>query len=403
MRRICCFCERWASGGIESFLCNVLSRMDLKRFQVDIVSARKEESVFTSVLEDVGIHFYELSGSLGKVQENHRLFRRLLEERAYDVLHLNAFQGLSLSYLHIAKKSGVPIRIAHSHNTSLRKSATRPLKMAVHSITKEVYSEDATQLWACSEGAAEFLFSHQVLLKRGYSFIPNGIDTQRFRFNPCVRNSVRKELNLEGKLVVGNIGRLCYQKNQDFLLDVFAETLTRNSESLLLLVGEGEDKRTLVQKAESLGISDKVLFYGLTERAEHLLWAMDVFVLPSRFEGLPVTGVEAQAAGLPCIFSDAVPEDCKLTDGTRFLPLCKQPAVWAEAIIQMAVQSDRIAAFDMVRAAGFDSETVAMQIESAYMGHNQDHVCAKSLAGGFTHSPQYERHSEKNQAENTTL
>lgn len=371
MRRICCFCERWASGGIESFLCNVLSQMDSGRFQVDVVSARKEESIFTSALQDSGVHFYELSGDLRNIRENHRLFRKLVEERAYDVFHLNAFQGLSLRYLHIAKQAGVPVRIAHSHNTALRKSPARPLKMAVHSIAKEVYSKDATQLWACSQQAAEFLFSARALSQGGYSFLPNGIDTRRFRFNADTRDQVRQELNLDGKRVVGNVGRLCGQKNQDFLLDVFAQLLTLDPESRLLLVGDGEDRRRLVQKAEDLGISDKVLFYGLTEHTERLLWAMDVFVSPSRFEGFPVTGVEAQAAGLPCVFSDAVTKDCALTAEVSFLPLGDRPLAWAERIVSLAARSDREAASDVVRAAGFDAAAVAARIGSVYAGEFQ--------------------------------
>lgn len=342
--------------------------MNLEGIQVDIVVAQKEESVFTSALESKGIHFYELSGSLQRIRENHYLFQKIVEKHNYDVFHLNIFHGLSMRYLRIAKQAGIPLRIAHSHNTYLRKSPSRQLKLAVHSLAKELYSEDATQLWACSENAAKFLFSHRALTKNGYSFIPNGIDIERFRFDPCVRKNTRNELHLNGKLVVGNIGRLCYQKNQDFLLDVFAKILPSKPESLLLLVGDGEDKQHLVRKAERLGVSDKVLFYGLTDHTEQLLWAMDVFVLPSRFEGLPVTGVEAQAAGLPCVFSDAVPKDCMLTDETRFLSHCEQPTIWAEAIIQMTGKADRVSASDIVKAAGFDVETVAMQIESVYTG-----------------------------------
>ena len=137
MRRICCLCESWASGGIESFFGNVLTRLDSADLEVDIVAARLEASVFTDWLTARGVRFCELSGSMRDVLENHRRFRALLRERHYDVLHLNAYQSLSLAYLHIAKEEGVPVRIAHSHNTGLRKSATRPLKLAVHCWARE--------------------------------------------------------------------------------------------------------------------------------------------------------------------------------------------------------------------------------------------------------------------------
>lgn len=367
MRRICCFCERWASGGIESFLCNVLDRVDLEQLQVDIVSVSSEESVFTHTLEKSGVHFFELSGNQQRIVENHRLFRRLIEERGYDVFHLNAFQGLSLSYLHIARQAGVPVRIAHSHNTSLRKSLARPLKMAIHTWAKKTYTKDATELWACSRYAAEFLFFNQVLECKGFKFIPNGIDTRKFRFNANIRRKMREELNLDGLFVVGNIGRLCYQKNQTFLLEVFAEFLKENPKSCLLLVGDGEAKKHLIQKAKRLGIFDKVLFYGLTEHAEHLLWTMDVFVLPSHFEGLPVVGVEAQASGLPCIFSDAVTRECELADSTVFLSLAAPSLMWSKTISQVKRQENRTPASDIVRCAGFDIETIAKQVESNYL------------------------------------
>lgn len=380
MRRICCFCERWASGGIESFLCNVLTRIDLEKFQVDIVSVSNEESLFTHTLEKNGVNFFQLSGSQQKIVENYNIFRILAEKRRYDVFHLNAFQGLSLNYLHIAQQAGIPMRIAHSHNTSLRKSPTRPLKMAIHTWAKKRYAQDATELWACSQPAAEFLFSNQALNYKGFRFIPNGIDTQRFQFNIDIREKVRRELNLEGVLVVGNVGRLCYQKNQSFLLDVFAELLKENPESRLLLVGDGEDRGYLIQKAQRRGLFDKVLFYGLTDHTEQLLWAMDVFILPSRFEGLPVVGVEAQASGLPCIFSDAVTSECELTDSVQFLPLTASPLMWAKTISQMKNQTNRAAASGMVKSAGFDIETVAKQIESSYLAPRHHHIETKYLA-----------------------
>ena len=228
-KRVCCFCESWESGGIESFLNNVLGHMDRTGLEIDLVTSQLEESVFTKQLQEKGIRFRELSGNQKNIWKNHRLFRRLLEENRYDVVHLNVFQGMSLYYAHLAKRAGVPIRIAHSHNTDLRPSRTRKLKLWLHKMFSRWYAADATAFWACSGAAAEFMFPKSELDRRGFTFIPNGIRTERFRFDEAVRDSVRRELGLEDCLVVGNVGRLCYQKNQEFLLDVFACLLDRKS------------------------------------------------------------------------------------------------------------------------------------------------------------------------------
>ena len=181
--RVCCCCESWESGGIESFLTNVLLRMDRTGLEVDIVAAELRESVFTEQLREAGVRFYELSGSLNRIARNSRLLQGIFEERKYDVFHLHAYQALSFRYLRQAKRCGIPVRIAHSHNTALRKSRGRWLKLRVHQAARFFLTGSATHLWACSKQAAEFLFSSKTLREKGYRFIPNGIEVERFRFN----------------------------------------------------------------------------------------------------------------------------------------------------------------------------------------------------------------------------
>ena len=333
--KVCCFCERWESGGIESFLTNIIQHMDLNAIQVDIIASSIGESVFTDRLRKNGVRFRELSGSQRKLLQNYRLFCCLLAQEHYDVVHLNIFHGLSLYYNVLAKRAGVPVRIAHSHNTGLRRSLTLPAKLLIHKVAQALYTNAATDLWACSEAAAEFLFSKRELTKKSYQFIPNGIDIARFRFDIKMREMIRKELGLENKFVVGNVGRLCYQKNQNFLLDVFHEFVKRGVDSILLLVGEGSDKSELEEKARRLGIEGRVVFYGAASQLERLYWAMDAYVMPSRFEGLPVTSIEAQASGLPCLFSSEITTECVISLKTEFLSIETGPARWAETLLTM--------------------------------------------------------------------
>ncbi len=365
--KVCCFCERWESGGIESFLSNVIHRLDLERVQVDIAAACLAGSVFTEPLQRLGVRFFELSGRQRSLVENHRQFLALLRRERYHVVHLNLFQGLALAYAGTARRAGVPVRIAPSHNTGLRKSGTRPLKLLVHNMAKYIFAREATAFWACSREAAGFLFPKGALNRRGYRFIPNGIEVERFRFDPAVREQVRGELGVEGQFVIGHVGRLCDQKNQDFLLEVFAQVKRRRPESRLLLVGEGELLGRLKEKAGELGVAESVIFYGPASRVERLLWAMDVFAFPSRFEGLGIAAVEAQAAGTPVAASEFVPDEACAGPIFRRLSLDAGAYAWADALLGACRPADRASCADRVKEAGFDISGVARQLEGCFV------------------------------------
>lgn len=365
-KRICCFCERWESGGIESFLFNVLTRMDLQHLEIDIVASSIGRSIFTKFLQKNGIHFIELSGSQRNILENHRKFRKLLRERKYDILHLNAFQGLSLAYLCIAKQESVPVRIAHSHNSALRESPFRSLKLMIHTWARARYTKDATNLWTCSRMASEFMFNKCRGVTQRIEFIPNGIDTARFRFDLKARIKERVRLDFGNDLVIGSVGRFCYQKNQSFLIEIFNEVLKHRPDSRLLLVGEGESRDVLIDKVQHLGLEDKVLFYGTTDHVERLLWAMDIFVFPSKFEGLGIAVVEAQAAGLPVVCSDAIPEEAHITAHVHTASLLDGSSVWANRLLSTVGRFPLGA--DEVKQAGFDVSDVAKWLESFYLG-----------------------------------
>lgn len=370
MKKVCVYCQTWESGGIESFLNNVLRHMDLTGLKIDIVVDVLKTSVFTDGLRARGVTFRELSGSSRALARNHRRFAELLDEQNYDVLHLNIFHGVSLRYAYLAKRAGVPVRIVHSHGSGLRKCATRPIKYVLHYIAGELLAGSATDLWACSAPAAEFLFSERRLRERPYRFVANGIDVAKFRFCAAGRECIREELGLTNQLVVGSVGRLSSEKNQGFLLDVFAEIVRKRPDSRLLLVGEGEDEAALRQKAEALGITGQVIFYGPSEQVETLLWAMDAFVFPSLFEGLGIAGIEAQAAGLPVVCSDRVPAEARVLERVHVMPLEAGIEAWADAALALEKTPRTGEEAEQVRAAGFDIAAVASQIETFYRGES---------------------------------
>lgn len=362
--RVCCFCERWESGGIESFLHNVLLHMDLSKLEVDIVAARIDESVFTRPLENHGVRFYQLSGEI-RSPANGQAFSDLLKRRNYDVVYLNIFQGLSFRYGYLAKKAGVPMRIAHSHGAGLRNSPGKGLKLCLHRLGRGLWRDSITDFWACSRKAAEFLFSKG----REYRWIPNGIEAERFRFQPEFREIERHKLGLtENTFLVGSVGRLSEEKNHRFLLKVFYEIKKMRRNSVLLIVGTGRLEEQLRMQSRELGVEEDVIFYGVSPRVERLLWAMDIFIFPSCMEGLGIAGVEAQAAGLPILCSEHIPQEALVTDRVTQLSLSIGARTWAEAALNASVPPDRRAAVGEVSAAGYDVEAVAERIREAWMG-----------------------------------
>ena len=361
--KVCCFCESWESGGIEAFLANVILHMDRSGLEIDIVAERLEKSIFTEKLQNCGINFYQLSGSTRKIKNNLQCFQDLLQKRGYDIIHLNIYQGLSLLYLRLARKAGVPIRIAHSHNTKLRESLTKRIKLFVHNWARKHFAKEITHRWASSKAAAKFLFGSDM----NFTFVPNGIDITRFRFDSLKRNKIRRELKLEEKLVIGNVGRLCYQKNQMFLLKVFQQIHQYYPASVLLLIGDGEDRNNLEDRTKTLNLEDSVIFCGTIEQVDQFYCAMDLFLFPSYFEGLGIACVEAQAAGLPVLCSEHIPEEAIITDSVTQMTLHAGSMAWAEKVLNMNFQKNRTDGADQVFAAGFDVGMVAEMIRKQWM------------------------------------
>lgn len=372
-KKVCIYCEKWSSGGIESFIYNILSSgiIDPSHFEVDIIAAEIDDnSVFTNRLKERGISFYKLSGNRYNVLLNVIKISLLLKVKRYDVIHINAYHALSMCYAWVAKQNSIQVRIVHSHNSTIKKGKFYGISSIAHKISKRLFASNATQLLACSKQASNFMFSKSALYRCGWRFIPNGIDTERFIFSQKKRAEVRNCLGLTNHLVIGNVGRLSYQKNQEFLIRIFAEVQKRCSDSVLLLVGEGEEKSNLKKRAETYTIPGTVLFCGVTNRVEYLLWAMDVFAFPSHFEGLGISLIEAQCAGLPVVCSDRIPQEAIILDTTHSLSLSKSAAEWADSIIEAKNQVvDRLKCGECVIKNGFSIQNTARLIKYCYLEH----------------------------------
>ena len=359
--KVLCFLERWESGGIESFLNSLLENIDLDRFEIDIVAARLGESVFTDRLREMGIGFFELSGRL-RSRKNRALFRKLLAERHYDVLHLNVFHALTFAYAKDAARLGVRVRIAHAHGAGLRRSFFRPIKLLWHRFGRYVYGKYVTKRLACSILAADFLFG-----KSADEVVKNGIDLDRFLYSERDRINTREALKITDSAVIGTVARLSWEKNQELLLRALSAVLSKHPDAKLLIVGEGPDEAMLRTLAEELSVSRSVIFFGTSDNIPALLSAMDIFVLPSRFEGLGIAAIEAQCSGLPTLLSAAVPSETYATDLAESFALT--PEALAEKIIsRLDNPVTRRSRADELRLAGYSDRQKAEVITRHYEG-----------------------------------
>ena len=298
-------------AGLETMLMNYYRNIDREKIQFDFLTHRPQRSDYDDEIESLG----------GKIYYAPRLYPQnypkyfkwmkqfFSEHPEYKIIHSH-IDAMSYLPLKAAKKANIPIRIAHSHNTAI----DRDFKYLLKTYFRFKLPKVANYYCACGKEAGEFLFPG-----KEYMYVPNAIEIDRFLFNENVRMKKRRELGIKDEIVIGHIGRMSYQKNHKYLIDVFAEILKKKNDSILLLIGVGEKLDDIKKYVEKLGLSEQVRFLGNRADVDELYQAMDVFVMPSLFEGLPVVGVEAQFSGLSCIFSDQVPEEVNFTKKSMFI------------------------------------------------------------------------------------
>ena len=317
-------------GGVENFLMAYCGRMDKTRVRFDFLS-RYEDAAYPERRREIGKTYVIPMRSEDPVKY-YREIRAFFEQhgREYDVIWDNECMFNDMTPLKLAAEYGIPVRIAHSHMPqNMDPSLAGKARGTLHRAQRRGLARYANVLWACSEESARWACPAMDL---PFTIVPHAIDAQAYRFSAAVREAVRAQYGLEDCLVVGHVGRLQYQKNHAFLLEAFARLHQREPRARLVLVGDGPDLLTLEAKAVSLGVENEVLFLGQRDDVPRLLMAFDLFAMPSRFEGLGMAAVEAQAAGLPCLLSDAFPKEAAITDRVTFLEP-EDPDLWAERML----------------------------------------------------------------------
>ena len=345
-------------AGLETMLMNYYRSIDRNEIQFDFLTHRPYKSDYDDEIISMGGKMYYAPRLYP--QNYPRYFNWMKdffkEHPEYQIVHSH-IDAMSYLPLLAARKAKIPVRIAHSHNTSIDKDLKYPLKQFFRTQITNV----ANEYCACGKEAGRFLFRNS-----NFKVIPNAIETDKFIYHEKIRNTIREHLGMSNNLIVGHVGRLSYQKNHDFLIEVFAELYKRNSKARLLLVGTGEKEKELRAKVEKKGLHEVVLFLGNRNDVNELYQAMDIFVMPSFFEGIPVTGIEAQYSGLTCIFSDQVPEEVNFSGNCKFLSLKEGAEKWAEQIVKTTVLEDRLRKSQMVGGSNYNIQNAHKILEEYY-------------------------------------
>lgn len=344
-------------GGMESCVMNYYRNIDWNDVQFDFL-CNWENMVYADEVTAKGSKIY----TIPQKSKDYKAYKKSLDEffkahkGEYDVFWYNTCTLTNIDYLVYAKKYGIKKRIIHAHNSG---NETSKLRGMFHYLNKTRLSQYATDYWSCSMAASEYFYNGDIINSAKHHIINNAIKTKDYAFDEAVRDEIRKEYKLEDKYVIGHVGRFQYQKNHEFLVDVFNEYLKLDNKAVLMLVGQGEGEEAIRQKVADLGMTENVMFMGVRSDVNKLLQAMDIFVLPSHFEGLGMVLIEAQAAGLPCITSKAVvPDVVNITGNVDFVSLDNGAAIWTEAVNNdLKKNIDRTEGTKLLTEAGYDIST----------------------------------------------
>ncbi|PFM78975.1 glycosyl transferase family 1 [Bacillus sp. AFS077874] len=354
-------------GGAQAFIMNIYRKIDREILQFDFLLHTKEECAFNDEIRSLGGKIYTVPPRNQGILKNKKALNDFFKEHSdYKVIHHHVSSLTYVTPLKIASNYNVPHRIVHSHNT---KQGGSYVHNFIHRYNQMFVKNFATDYFACSQEAAKWLFGETLSDNYDSSVVRNGIDVSKFKYDKTLRDNIRSELKIGNKIALGHIGRFMHQKNHEFLIDIFYEFHKINSNSVLILVGEGELKNKIEEKVVIKGLKDNVLFLGSRSNVNELLQAFDLFVMPSFHEGLPVTLVEAQAASLPCVISDGITHEVDLLNHIKYVSLRESAKNWAQSCLQVISNNFRKDESLLITNSGFDSSSVAQMLSEKYLNY----------------------------------
>ncbi|EPP15619.1 group 1 glycosyl transferase [Megasphaera sp. BL7] len=353
-------------GGLTGYICQNYRFIDKNKVQFDFLTFEDRKLDFEDEFISMGARFYHISRPSHPISYAKSL-KGILNQTEYAAVHFNMSYANFIPII-IARWIGAKRIIMHSHSTAIddRRDIIRFAKMIIHKLGRHLMNYMADEYLACSSLAARWMYPVSILQSKRYHMAKNAIDVSKYNYNPHVRADIRRKLKIsDDTFVIGHVGRFTYQKNHEFLIDIFKQVHDKLNNSLLLLIGEGPEENQMKEKVASLELASRVLFLGRRNDVPKLFQAMDCFVLPSRFEGLGIVGIEAQSSGLQCIFSDVVPREVDVVGKSIFLSL-EHSGQWVSEILKISSLNNRKNTEAQVDAAGYNIHSEIKKIESLY-------------------------------------
>ena len=345
------------NGGIENFIMNFYRKIDKNKVQFDFLVHYKEKGYFDEEIIKLGgkIYYFSIREDNNFIKYIYELMIFFRNHKEYKIVH-GHMSSLAFIYFFIAKINGVKIRVAHSHINGVE----RNIKGKILEYLIKLIKYTANYYLACSDEAGKYMFKN-----RRYLIIKNAIDIERFKFNSLERKKIRSELGIENNFVLGHIGRFNLQKNHDYLLQIFKKIYIKDSKIKLLLIGDGPLKYRIKQRAEKEGVANGIIFKDATLDISNYLFAMDLFLLPSYFEGLGIVAIEAQTTGLKTIVSEFVPEEAKISSLFKKYKLSEMESWIGECIKKE--KNNRVLAFKEIEKPRYNINNESANLLKYYI------------------------------------
>lgn len=346
-------------GGSETMAMNIYRNIDRNEIQFGFTNHTGRKAAYDDEIEEMGGHIFHLPKFKGyNYLKYARAWRELFRNHPeYKIIHIHNYNIAGI-ITRIARQENIPVRITHSHSTRLNMPWQK--KIVFHFLHASMM-KNSTHFFSCGVNAGKFMFG-----KHYFMVVPNGLDTNLFLFNKNIRRKLRQQLALKGtETVYGHVGSFRTPKNHSYLIKIFNEIHKRDTTARLVLIGSGELLNLIQQQVSQLGLNEHVIFLGQQSNVNQWLSAFDVFLMPSLWEGLPVSVIEAQCSGLPCVISDVVDHDVDLTGHVKFIPLKKSTLEWADEIISIK-PTDRLEMGEKVSTSPYNINTVTSNLSSFY-------------------------------------
>lgn len=350
-------------GGVGHIMFELCKNLNRECIQFDFLYYEEPTEEELQIIHGFGAKFYKVPRYSRKPVQFIKVLRGFYEEHHYDVIHVHASTAMLILYTFpIWKKPDVTI-VYHSHVEAVRGTGNRLL----HNCLRPLVLHKSQRYLAVSEKAAQFMFGEKRSSQA--TILKNGLELNKYEYSEQVRIQIRDSLGMNGQYVIGNVGRFTYAKNHSFIIDVFEEVCEHCDDAMLLLVGNGEEEECIHQLVELKGLTEKVIFYGVTKQVGDVLCAMDCFLFPSRFEGLGIVALEAQMNGLPVIASENVPMEAKVSENFVTMSLTQNSLEeWAKQVLVFRNNANtRYSHYIELTQQGYNIQEVSELLERIYM------------------------------------